>query len=370
MAGQCVARSDLAVVSAGQNHSCVILQGTLSCWGSNANGQLGSGDGTSYRAPFVIGKDRDWVDVSLGARHSCGLRAPGALYCWGDNSQAQLGMGGAGGMRVRTPTLVGRVDDYIKLSCAGDNCCALRRSGVLQCWGDNSVGNTGTSRGGNNGLVTTPTPVVSNAKFSAVGVGASHSCAVTVGGQLLCWGLNSDGELGQGPSRDTQRMPRPVGDDSDWVSVACGEKHTCGVRTGGALLCWGGNDDGQVGVGREGPDGVRLIIDVPTAVDSSNGWGAVVAGAFHSCARKDRSNEPFCWGRASSGQLGVGDSADVVEFPTRIPALSAVRRFGLGAQHSCAFDSDRKLYCWGDNAQGQLGLGDTQRRTEPVLVGR
>jgi alpha-tubulin suppressor-like RCC1 family protein len=113
---------------------------------------------------------------------------------------------------------------------------------------------------------------------------------------------------------------------------------------------------------------VPLVNDTPTPVDSSNGWAHVAAGAFHSCGRKERNSELFCWGRAGSGQLGVGGNPDVVESPTRVAIIGAVRRVGTGAQHSCALDADNQLYCWGDNTQGQLGVTDPQRRDEPILV--
>jgi alpha-tubulin suppressor-like RCC1 family protein len=349
----------------------MVLAGALSCWGSNANGQLGTGDNSQRRAPVSIGSDADWFEIAAAGRHSCGLRAPGALYCWGDNSQGQLGIGGGGrmgGMRAgRSPTRVTNFTDFAALSCSGDNCCALRVDASLYCWGANSDGNAGSTSNGSNPL-NTPTPLAQDSRFIKLGVGAAHSCAVRMDGALVCWGRNQDGELGLGASQNDPRAPGRVGSDSDWLSVACGQQHTCGLRRGGVVLCWGANDDGQVGIGRAGPDGVPLTPNVPTAVDTSHGWADVAAGAYHSCARKDRSAELFCWGRGANGQLGIAPSPDVVESPLRVPVISMVRSFGLGAQHSCAFQNDHQLYCWGDNAQGQLGVGDTQRRDQPVTV--
>jgi alpha-tubulin suppressor-like RCC1 family protein len=132
------------------------------------------------------------------------------------------------------------------------------------------------------------------------------------------------------------------------------------------LLCWGGNDYAQVGVGREGPDGVRLRVDRPVALDSESDWLAVATGDFHGCAYKSAPGL-FCWGSASEGQLGAG-AKEVSDTPTRVPLLEDVRHLALGAAHSCALDAAHKLYCWGDNAQGQLGLDDTNGRDQPVQV--
>jgi alpha-tubulin suppressor-like RCC1 family protein len=366
-AGSCVPLSTIASVSTGTEHTCVALGGVLSCWGSNSAAQLGVGDSAQHRVPTRVGSNEDWLDVAAGARHTCGLRAPGALYCWGDNSQGQLGTGMAGTRPRSSPVRVGMINDFTKVSCGGDSCCALRSGGPLYCWGANTDGNAGINRSAS-GAVVAPTQVSAGSGFATVSVGAAHSCAVRDDGALLCWGRNADGELGLGSSRVAQRQPTRVGSASDWHSVSCGPRHTCGIRGGGALLCWGGNDYAQVGIGREGPDGVVLVIDEPIAIDPSGGWGNVAAGGFHTCARKERSSELFCWGRANSGQLGIGAASDVVEAPTRVSTSATLRRFALGMLYGCAFDAERQLYCWGDNAQGQLGLADTSRRDEPVMV--
>jgi len=368
---RCAALTSITWVSAGTEHSCMVKDGVLSCWGGNSASQLGTGDSSGRRRPTEVSKDHDWFDVAAAGRHSCGLRAPGTLYCWGDNNQGQLGLGNMAGTRLRTtPTRINGFDDFSKVSCTGDSCCGLRNAGALYCWGSNIEGNAGINRNpnGNNGPVTAPTPVLPDAQFTSVSAGASHSCAVRSDGALLCWGRNADGELGLGDARVSQRQPARVGTASDWISVTCGQQHTCGIRRGGTLLCWGGNTYAQVGVGREAPDGVVLVIDEPLEVDLNGGWLTVIAGAFHTCGRKERASELFCWGRGNLGQLGISNVGDYVETPTRVSSSATLRRFALGSAHSCAFDSDRQLYCWGDNTQGQLGFGDTQRRDEPELL--
>jgi alpha-tubulin suppressor-like RCC1 family protein len=365
---RCVALASITWVSAGAEHTCMVKDGTLSCWGSNAASQLGTGDSNGRREPSVVGRDNDWLDVAAAARHSCGLRAPGMLFCWGDNNQGQLGLGGMAGTRLRSsPMRVGTFDDFTKVSCAGESCCALRDGGALYCWGSNTDGNAGVNRTAN-GPVVAPTQVTANGDFTSVSVGAAHSCAIRGDGTLWCWGRNNDGELGLGSARVAQRQPVRVGSANDWTSVSAGQQHTCGIRRGGLLFCWGGNGSSQVGVGREAPDGVVLVIDQPLEVELTGGWGSVVAGGFHTCARKDRAPDLMCWGRASSGQLGTGSTGELVETPTRVSTSVSLRRFALGNLHTCAFDAERQLYCWGDNVQGQLGFGDTQRRDVPEML--
>jgi alpha-tubulin suppressor-like RCC1 family protein len=150
--------------------------------------------------------------------------------------------------------------------------------------------------------------------------------------------------------------------------VAVGRTHSCGIRKG-ELLCWGGNDYAQVGIGREGPDAVPLVIDEPARVVTTFDWVEVATGAYHTCARNAAAGSSLsCWGRGDSGQLGTGVQ-DVSDMPKLVPQSAGFRGLALGTAFSCALDAERAVYCWGDNSQGQLGQGDTLLREQPSLVG-
>jgi alpha-tubulin suppressor-like RCC1 family protein len=86
--------TDWTSISAGQSHSCGIrADGSLSCYGNNAHGQLGDGTTANRAAPVEVGVAKDWTMVSAGGAFTCGIRAGGDLYCWGDDQFGQLGDG-------------------------------------------------------------------------------------------------------------------------------------------------------------------------------------------------------------------------------------------------------------------------------------
>jgi alpha-tubulin suppressor-like RCC1 family protein len=200
-----------------------------------------------------------------------------------------------------------------------------------------------------------PTRVGSDEGWSAIAAGGLHTCGLR-SGALYCWGFNTSGELGIG---DVLSRASPVQTGcldgtcpDDWVAIGPGGFHTCAIREEGALWCWGGNLFGNLGIGRTGGD-----LPTPQAVRPDERWRAVAGGEAHGCAIRD-DGALFCWGQNVSGQLGVGDRLDHDE-PTRVraPGTDDWVGLGLGRAHSCAVRSDRTLWCWGDNAEGQVGIG-------------
>jgi alpha-tubulin suppressor-like RCC1 family protein len=387
MNGTCQAPTSITInaLSLGIRHTCAVSSGRLYCWGNNDNGQLGTGDTTAHNAPTSIGDATDWITVGAGGRHSCGLRAPGVLYCWGDNSQSQLGVNRG---RSRSPVMVAGNDDYTELQCGGDDCCARRSNGELYCWGANSEGSAGstgvsrtisTSMNNNQGnppsmtmtttnVVPVPTLVASDNNFTPqFSVGGEHTCAISNDRALLCWGRNAEGQLGIGRMRPAQHMPVEVSASRDWATVAAGYRHTCATLRDGSLACWGDNDDAQLGIGRTAADGTALRADMPIAIDMNTDWAGVAAGGAHTCGLKT-GRDLLCWGRGMSGQLGIGTAPDVLETPTLVSPGGVWQRIELGTLHSCGVDRASQLYCWGDNSQGQLGLGDVTMREQPTLL--
>jgi alpha-tubulin suppressor-like RCC1 family protein len=136
--------------------------------------------------------------------------------------------------------------------------CALTSAGALWCWGLNDDGQLAL---GMVDVVPHPTPArVGTATWVAIDAGEDHVCGIQTGGSLWCWGENTWGQVGNGSSGSDVTTPTRVGSASDWVAVALGEDHTCGVRAGGSLWCWGANDLGQLGLGS------RTLTTLPSRV--------------------------------------------------------------------------------------------------------
>jgi alpha-tubulin suppressor-like RCC1 family protein len=342
-------------LSIGEAHACATVDGQLYCWGQNGNGQLGLGDRTPRDVAAAVSIGGAVVELSAGELFTCAIVADEAMYCWGRNANGQLGAGD----RVDRDVPM-RLDDpsgFFGLSCGYSHACALHGAGELWCWGLNSEGQLAQS-GSTDVLVPTQSDTFDD--WVQIDAGQGHTCGVRATGALWCWGRNSSGELGQGTGASLQiRDPVRVGTSTDWVEVSADQHHTCGLRTSGAVFCWGLGSDprlGQPDLGNH-PDPVR--------VPSLDGITDIDAGRFHTCARQDE--ELYCWGRNIEGQLGLGNTDMLMGAQHTGAGFAAI---DLGGFFTCALDTAGMPHCTGANSVGQLGVGDTVRRDRltPVVL--
>jgi alpha-tubulin suppressor-like RCC1 family protein len=294
--------SGVSAVSAGELHNCALTTaGGVKCWGNNAFGELGDGTTTGRSTPVdVTGLAGPAAAVSGGAYHTCVLTTSGGVKCWGDNRDGQLGDGQACGAFVcATPVDVsGLSSGVLAVSAGGNHTCAVTIGGGVKCWGFNYDGALGDGQACG-GVCSTPVDVAGlSSGVSAVSVGHFHACALTNAGGVMCWGA---GQLGDGGTCGyICPTPQNVSGLSSGVSAIT---QTCALTTAGGVKCWGDNSHGQVG------DGQSCGHDCSTPVDVSglsSGVAAVSAGGFHTCALLSAGNVK-CWGDNSSGQLGDGN---------------------------------------------------------------
>jgi alpha-tubulin suppressor-like RCC1 family protein len=195
---------------------------------------------------------------------------------------------------------------------------------------------------------------------TAVAAGAGNTCALLSNGTVGCWGYGFDGELGNGTTVNYSTTPVTVSGISDAKAIAFGQAHACVILSGGAVRCWGGNYDGQLG------NGTTTTSNVPVAVSGLSGAAAIATGDNHTCALlANRTVE--CWGSNGDGQLGDGNTTDS-DIPVAVAGLQGVSAIAAGAGHTCALLSNGTVECWGWNAYGQLGNGNTSNSTAPVTV--
>jgi alpha-tubulin suppressor-like RCC1 family protein len=311
--------------------------------------------GRASAQPAPEGGTADWVQVSAGDSHTCGIRSSHRLYCWGADFSGQLGDGGTTSSGQLTPTEVfGGATDWAAVDAGGDTTCARKTTGRLYCWGRDEQGEVGDG-GANNGPHPAPTEVAGGfTDWTAFSAGKFHTCARRATGRLYCWGYDGYGEVGDGGANTNRFAPAQVsGGFTNWTAVSAGGHHTCARKSTGRLYCWGRDADGQVGDGSAN-NGAH---PVPTEVaGGATNWQAVAAGGFHTCARR-ASGRLYCWGLNSSGQLGTGnlvprpDPREVVGQFTDWMGLTA------GFRHTCARRSDGRVWCWGDDDFGQVGNG-------------
>lgn len=270
-------------VSVGGEHWCALSgPGELYCWGANGVGQLGTGATPSYAAePQRVGTASDWRVVAAAENGTCAIRGAGDLYCWGGGKLVgnYVGDGTTDGHDVPTPIGVGA--SWSTVAVASGHACALRTTGELHCWGGDGFVGDGTTL-----EHLAPTRIGTASDWTSISVGPYHSCGIRGTGELYCWGPDRDGELGDGAPMQARRSPVRVGAEGDWTAVSAGgtdraggssgdeylAAHTCGIRAGGRLYCWGANWKGELG------DGTTVSRTTPTPIGTDTDWVQVSAG--------------------------------------------------------------------------------------------
>jgi alpha-tubulin suppressor-like RCC1 family protein len=336
----------------------------LYAWGGNGSGQLGLGPPQPpgfVSTPTPVGSATDWRVVSAARFYSCGVHEDGSLWCWGENQLGQLGDGTIDDRHE--PTQVGTATDWRFVTATDLHTCGIRNDGSLWCWGQNSEGQASGDGTTSNGVVT---PMrVGNDSWKTVRAGSQYTCAIRTDSTLWCWGANFHGQLGDGTITD-RSTPVQIG-TATWTALSAGYAHTCGIQANRSLWCWGENDSGQVGNGTTNL-GVLRPIQVGTATD----WRAVTTSVAiffregHTCAIRD-GGSLWCWGQNSEGQLGDGTLTRRL-LPVPIGA-ETWRAVDAGEAHTCAVRADSTLWCWGFNNAGQVGDGTTSTRNAPVQAG-
>jgi alpha-tubulin suppressor-like RCC1 family protein len=188
--------------------------------------------------------------MSGGSGHSCAALGNGALKCWGRSNAGQLGNDSLVNSRVPVD-VVGMAADVIEVANGGAHTCAVRTS-TASCWGLNSVGQLGIGvSGGTAANRRVPVEVTGATGIRAVAAGASHSCALSAGGAVTCWGDNGSGVLGTGSSSpDISTTPLQVSGLTSGVDeLRAGALHTCVLSETDTIRCWGDNTYGQLGTG-------------------------------------------------------------------------------------------------------------------------
>ena len=359
-------------ITAGVSHSCLLDEGKVLCWGSNLHGQLGNGESGAAAHSSVPVEAQGITDaVALGAgwEHTCAVHATGEVSCWGDDTSGELG-NGATANSVPAPAKVIGLNDATDVTAGHWHTCALRSTGEISCWGRNRDGQLGNDDIGVDSYV--PVPVAGISDAVSVSADGEHTCAAHATGEVSCWGDSWQGELGNGESGPgaESAVPVKVSGIADAVAVASGHDHTCALREGGKVSCWGNNEQGQVGNDKDFIDGVRdgSFITRPDEVVSLDDAIAITAGDAFSCAVRE-TGEIFCWGNNSAGQQGNGETFFSNPFPVSVSGIDDAVGVAAGSSHTCAVRQSGAVSCFGANIFGELGDGQSDLFTsEQVKV--
>ena len=248
---------DAVAIDAGFDHGCAIIAGgDLQCWGRGIEGQLGNGNLANSPAPVnvAVGNERV-VALGIGSSHGCAVLENGTMKCWGRNANGQLGNNTTVGT-FPSPVAVVGISTAIVADGGFEHSCALLADGNTTCWGLNDGGQLGTgTAGGVNQRSGVPLTV--SGPVLAVDAGGNHTCAITPTGTVNCWGYGFYGQLGNDDVSSSSvpktvvRLDTTAGSAAEnAVSLALGFDHSCAALQSGRAKCWGRNNFVQLGIGR------------------------------------------------------------------------------------------------------------------------
>ena len=373
-------------ISIGTEHGCVrVSDGAVRCWGENGRGQLGLGN--SDGALEQVGDDETPAElddvnlgglalsVSAGHEHNCAVLSGGSLRCWGFGTFGRLGYGNQNTIGDdETPAAAGSVPvggSVVQVSAGTTHTCAVLSGGAVRCWGNGANGRLGYGNVNNIGDNETPASagtVNVGGAVSQIAAGGDHTCALLTSGAVRCWGEGGAGQLGYGNTNDIgdNETPASAGNvnlGGTAVAIDVGLSHSCALLTTGAVRCWGNGNGGKLGYGNTNTIGDN---ETPASAGNVNVGGTVASisvATNRTCAVLAAGGGMRCWGNGAEFPLGYGNLVTIGDNETpasagNISLGAAVAQAAAGEQHICALLVNGEVRCWGDPAEGRLGLPD------------
>lgn len=376
----------------GSAHSCALVDGgRVKCFGANDQAQLGAGDlvdrggaqGEMAALQFVnLGAPA--TVLAAGARHTCALLESGAVKCWGVNDYGQLGLGDvarrgetADQMGANLPAVnLGSGRTAIRISLGERHSCAVLDDQSAKCWGNNTYGQLGQADVNHRGnapdqMGDALASVALGQGVLDVAAGGRHTCFLLADHSVKCVGDGGQGQLGNG---GVAGAPVNLGEGRTATKIMASFVHTCAVLDDASLKCWGFNGDGRLGLGDVANRGAtpESMGDALPAVALAPGQGVqqMQCGYRHCCTVLD-ANTLKCFGVNMKGSLGLEDvlnrGSAASQMGNDLPfvdlgRLESAKSVYIGEWHSCAVLARGRVKCFGDNARGQLGLGDKNSR--------
>ncbi|XP_073144915.1 ultraviolet-B receptor UVR8-like isoform X1 [Henckelia pumila] len=356
------------LISAGASHSVAVLAGNAVCsWGRGEDGQLGHGDADDRFSPtHLIGLDgKEIVSVSCGADHTTAYsESQTQVHSWGWGDFGRLGHGNSSDLFSPQPIKALQGLQIKQIACGDSHCLAVTMEGEVQSWGRNQNGQLGLGNT-EDSLVPRKIEAFQGISIKMVAAGAEHTAAVTEDGELYGWGWGRYGNLGLG-DRDDRLVPGIVSsvEGEKMVLVACGWRHTISVSSSGSLFTYGWSKYGQLGHG----DFEDHLI--PHRLESLGGnCISQISGGWRHTMALTTDGKLYGWGWNKFGQLGVGDNIDHCS-PVQItfPLDQKVEKISCGWRHTLAVTERQNVFSWGRGTNGQLGHGDTVDLNAPKII--
>lgn len=380
--------------------------GKIWAWGYNNYGQLGDNSITYRITPVsILGYNKTFCTISGCLQHTLSIDKNGRLWAWGYNNYGQLGNNSV--TSVRTPvSVLGSVKTFCYISATYSWSLAIDKYGRAWAWGYNSRGQLG-----NNSVtsVGTPVSVLGQVKtFCQIQGTQTHSIGLDKNGGVWCWGYNYHGQLGRNSTASVRTPYKISGVNKTFCVIDVGEAVSHAIDKNGKIWSWGFNMWGKLG------DGTVITRSTPVAIGGTNktfcdvsggqyysialdhnnnvwGWGnmtylndhpikplkssgikiySITAGTNMSMAISSEDFMLYAWGYNNLGCLGV--NLGTVSRRSPLSTVGATKTFRLISTYnytSAGIDTTGKLWTWGSNQYGQLGINSIICRSTPVNVG-
>jgi len=330
--------------------------------GDNQYGQLGDGTVIHRSSPVQLSTSvaNNWNKISAGDNFNVSINSNTETtlfnsqgFSWGNNNYGQLGDNTM--VNKSSPVLFQSSTD---VSCGWNHISTITNNGdyrYLWTWGRNDYGQLGD---GTTIHRSSPVQVAGNFIWSQVSCRAWNTAATKIDGTLWTWGRNDYGQLGDGTTIHKSSPVQTVGAGTTWKIVSCGVNHMAAIKTDGTLWSWGVNDQGQLG------DGTRIHRSSPVQVGVDTTWRTLSCGTNYTAAIKT-DGTLWSWGYNDLGQLG-DETQTHRSSPVQTIAAGTKWKYVSCSNHTAAIKTDGTLWLWGYNNLGQLGTNDIEHRSSPV----
>ena len=313
--------------------------GEVYAWGRNNWNLLGFKTEEKYqKTPVKINELSNIEDIYSGGRSMFAKNKSGEVYAWGNNNEGQLGIGNKEAQS--TPVKVKELSNIEDIYIYYENTFAKNKFGEIYAWGYNGDGRLGI---GNTENQSSPIKVNGITNVKEIYTNGSTTFTKNQSGEIYAWGYNGDGRLGIG-NTENQSSPIKVNDITNVEEIYIDGASTFAKTNTGEVYAWGNNDNGQLGIGNTENQSSPIKVNGITNVEEIYIDASSIDGA--SVFAKTNTGEVYAWGNNRNGQLGIGNTDNQL-CPVKINGLSNVEEISftmLGNKSDYLRTKDGKIY--------------------------
>lgn len=368
------------MVVGGENHSMALKgDGTVWGWGNNKFGQLGNNSTITTEIPTKVVGLQDVKMIAAGSNHTLALKNDGTVWAWGYNNVGQLG-DNTQIVRYEPVQVLGEdgegyLKDIVYIAAGTNYSAAINKKGEVWTWGLNTNGQLGDGS-----TINKYTPVRVKANLNGIiqiACGNNHMIAVKADGTAYTWGYNQYGKLGDNttvqrtiPVQVLQSANTAV---EDIIAVEASHNNSYLIKADGTVLSVGYGANGGLGNSATANQTLPVQVVNPEGTDSLKNIATIKAGA-NTVYVLDKQGKVYTWGLGTNGQLGNHDVINSNK-PTEVKdgsgenALDKILYLGAGWNHGLVVGNDGYIQVWGANNSQQLGTLSITRSTLPIYIG-